>query len=245
MNEWNADAELQFGKFDSNGGKIMKGKMALNVPLVQDKLAMRIAAIYDYDDGAFRNDKVASNFPNMPIFAGLGFPTPLPPEVNAIARGDGERIGGTDVFGARVKFLFTPTDNYEAYFFTEHLRDRSDSVPTVHDSPALGEVEKTAVTAPGIGGPQFYLIPLMGFDGIHTTGGDLYSTGISKTCFNRKSWCVPEGHQISVDGYHLHQKLELDQVTLQFLAGYRKQKEILPPVTRARRSASSTTPAAT
>jgi len=224
MNEFSGDVELTTGKFKSNGGMIMKGKLALNIPLAQDKLAMRIAAIYDYDDGALRNDKVASSFPNMPIYAGLGFPTPLPPEINAVARGDGERIGGTDVFGTKVKFLFTPNDSYEAYFFAEFLRDRSDSVPAVHDSPALGQFDP----APVVGGAQNYLVPLLGFEGVTTTGGDIFSTGISDTCFNKKSYCMDSGHQVSVNGYHLHQKLELEPVTLQLLAGYREHKEILP-----------------
>jgi iron complex outermembrane receptor protein len=232
MNEFEGSAELQYGKFKSNGGAIMKGKLALNIPLIQDKLAMRVTGIYDYDDGPYRNNKVSSSFPNcVPLFDPTCSSGPLtpPPNLTYASRGDGQRIGGTDVFATKVKFLFTPTDNYEAYFFTEFLRDRSDSVPNVNNSPAVGEVEKTAVSVPGIiGGPQFYLMPLMGWDGITTTNTDPFSTGISNTCFNVKSWCVPSGHKVSVDGYHLHQKLELDQVTFQLLAGLRKQKEILP-----------------
>ncbi|MFO1376888.1 MAG: TonB-dependent receptor [Steroidobacteraceae bacterium] len=232
MNEFEGDAELQYGKFKSNGGAIMKGKLALNIPLIQDKLAMRITGIYDYDDGPSRNDKVSSHFPTcVPLFDPTCSNGPLapPPGLTYAARGDGQRVGGTDVFATKVKFLFTPTDNYEAYFFTEFLRDRSDSVPAVNESPAVGEIEKTAVTVPGIiGGPQFYLMPLMGWDGINTTKTSPFHTGISSTCFNIKSYCIPSGHKVSVDGYHLHQKLELDQVTLQLLAGLRKQKEILP-----------------
>ena len=232
MNEFEGDAELQYGKFKSNGGAIMKGKLALNVPLIQDKLAMRVTGIYDYDDGPYRNDKVSSSFPTcVPLFDPTCSNGPLTPPAGLTyaARGDGQRVGGTDVFATKVKFLFTPTDNYEAYFFTEFLRDRSDSVPAVNESPAVGEVEKTAVTVPGIiGGPQFYLMPLMGWDGVNTTNTSPFHTGISSTCFNVRSYCIPSGHKVTVDGYHLHQKLELDQVTLQLLAGLRKQKEILP-----------------
>jgi iron complex outermembrane recepter protein len=148
MNEFGGDAELQYGKFKSNGGAIMKGKVALNLPLIEDKLAMRITGIYDYDDGPFRNDKVASNFPNcMPLLDPTCSNGPLtpPPNITYAARGDGERVGGTDVFAAKVKFLFTPTDNYEAYFFSEFLRDRSDSVPSVRSRTPRSSCQESSV----------------------------------------------------------------------------------------------------
>ena len=51
MNVFSGDAELQFGMFDSNNGKIGKGKLAINIPVVEDKLAIRLTGIIDYDDG--------------------------------------------------------------------------------------------------------------------------------------------------------------------------------------------------
>jgi iron complex outermembrane recepter protein len=221
MNQYSTDVVLQSGKFTNNDAAIAKGQVAINLPLVQDKLALRLTGIYDYDGGYYTNDKAANNFPNVqPIWAALGFP-PLPAGLDTTHRGAGERLGGTNVFAGRVKALWTPTENYEAYFFAEYLRDTSPSTPAVNETPALGQVDPT-------GGPQFQLVPLLGFDGIRPTNTSPYSTGIDRSCWSVRAFCVA-GHQtIDVDGYHLHQKLELDKISLQLLMGYRREKEILP-----------------
>jgi iron complex outermembrane receptor protein len=227
MNEFSGDVEFQLGMFDSNNGKIAKGKFAINIPVVEDKLAMRLTAIYDYDDGYITNSKSAGSFPNLiPLYGAYGLPTvnpPLPPELGTNATGTGERANGTDVFAGKFKFLFTPNDNYEAYFIWEVLRDRSDSTASVNDSPAVGAIDPDA-------GVQNMLLPLLGFPGIDTTGDSPWVTGVSNQCAgnNPRGLCITSGHRVNVDGYHLHQSLNLEDVSFKLITAYRKQKEILP-----------------
>ncbi len=239
MNDFHGEIEGQIGKFDSKrGGMIGKGKLALNVPLVDDKLAIRLTAIYDYDDGFFRNDKAASGFPNnIPIYGLYGLPTtnpPLPPELNTANKGGGERLNGTDTFASKLKVLFTPTDNYEAYFIFEFLRDRSEAVPGVNETPALGEVDP-GVTRLSNGtfvrnNPSLFTLARLGFDGIHTTGQkDVYSTGTTNNCPGGGSaFCQTKGHRVSVEGYNLQQQLTYDAFNLKLITAYRHTTEILP-----------------
>ncbi len=228
MNEFSGDVELQLGMYDSNNGKIGKGKLALNIPIVEDKLAIRMVGIYDYDDGYIKNSHEASGFPNfVPLYAsypGVGAVNPpLPPELNTNAKGTGENLNGTDVFAGKFKVLFTPTDNYEAYFIMEVLRDRSDSVPSTNDSPTLGQVDPD-------GGPQFQLMPLLGFNGRNDTGDSPWVTAVSNQCAgnNPAGLCIPSGHRVSAMGYNLQQSVILDPVTFKLITAYRQQKEILP-----------------
>ncbi|MBI1181219.1 MAG: TonB-dependent receptor [Alphaproteobacteria bacterium] len=239
INKFSADIEGQIGKFgNKQGGVIGKGRMALNLPIVQDKLAFRITALYDYDDGYFRNDKPASGFPNyVPIYGAYGLPVnnpPLPPELNTTNHGGGEHLNGTDAFAANFKALFTPTDRYEAYFIFQFLRDRSEAVPGVNESPAVGQVD------PGIqrladgtfvrNAPTAMLLPLLGFDGVHTNGEhDPYSTGTTNQCPGGGSaFCQTKGHRVGVEMYNLQQTLTLDSVTFKLITAYRHMTEILP-----------------
>ncbi|MBI1181220.1 MAG: TonB-dependent receptor plug domain-containing protein [Alphaproteobacteria bacterium] len=238
LNEFSADIEAQIGKFDNkDGGMIGKGRLAINIPVIQDKLAFRLTAIYDYDDGYFRNGKAANNFPNVvPIYSNYGLPVvnpPFPPELNTNSQGGGEHLNGTDSFSGRFKALLTPSDHYEAYFIFDFLRDRSDAVPGVNESPALGQVD------PGVArlsdgtfvrnAPTYMLLPLLGFDGVEATGQkDVYNTGTTNQCFGGGAFCQTKGHRVSVEGYNLQQTLTYDDVAFKLITAYRHMTEILP-----------------
>jgi iron complex outermembrane receptor protein len=231
LNEFTGDVEFQLGMFDSNNGKIAKGKVAINVPVVEDKLAVRLTAIYDYDDGYYSNTKDASSFPNLiPLYGAFGLPTvnpPLPPELFLIpgttGKAAGGRANGTDVFAGKFKVLFTPTDNYEAYFIMEVLRDHSESVVSENDSPIIGQIDPD-------GGPQAMLLPLLGFASRTQVDPGKWVSAIDNQCAgnNPRGLCVPSGHRVEVMGYNLQQSLNLDAVDFKLITAYRKQKEILP-----------------
>jgi iron complex outermembrane receptor protein len=246
MNEFSADVEFQLGQFDSNNGILAKGRLAVNIPVVEDKLAIRISMIKDYDQGYYKGTKAATTGFFDDGNGGLidmgpgGFPNNVPVYAESCPDGDcgemwpswldttaqrptNKRLGGTNVLAGNFKVLFTPTDNYEALFKFSILRDNSESTPAVNDSPRVGEVDPFT-------GPSGMLVPLLGFGGIPATGGDPLNTAISNQCAggNTELLCVPEGHRVHAEEYHLHQTLTTDSVTFKLLTGYRSHKENLP-----------------
>jgi iron complex outermembrane recepter protein len=246
MNEFSADLEMQLGMFDSNKAKIAKGRIAINIPVVEDKLAIRMSLITDWDDGYYKGTKAAQTgffddgngglidvgpggFPNnVPVYADLCpdgdcgdmWPTWLD---TTAQHPNNKNIGGTDVMAGNFKVLFTPTENYEALFKFSILRDNSESMPAVNDSPRVGEIDPFS-------GPTAMLVPLLGFGGIPATGGDPLETAVDNQCAggNAAGLCIPSGHQVHAEEYHLHQTLTLEKVTLKLLTGFRSHKESLP-----------------
>ena len=137
MNEFYSDLEVQWGRFDGDDGpdtsNINKYRASVNLPLIDDKLAIRLTGIWDEDDGYYSNDKDTADQHNGLIPSLFGG-APLPAPQNGPNRGGGENLNNTDVFAAKAKILWTPTDNYEAYFIYSHLDDNSGSPPGVNES---------------------------------------------------------------------------------------------------------------
>jgi iron complex outermembrane receptor protein len=214
FNEFSGYVEGDYGQYD-NDGDIWKTKVALNIPLIEDTLAFRFAGIYDKTDGYYTNDKDTATFPEfIPLFAAFGLPAvnpPLPPELDTTHVGNGDFIGGKDVFAAKAKLRWTPTDWYELLFTYEYVKDRSDSPPGVNETP----------TGEG------FLIEAQGFPGIQAAGhDDPFSTGVTNTTHIGIN--VGDGHQVDVDGYYLTQLFELDRFDIKSITGWRNSEEILP-----------------
>lgn len=231
MNEFFGEFDTQIGQFQSSdaaNGAITKVRGALNIPIIDNVLSARIVGILDTHQGFFRNDKDTATFPDsVPIWdiffdastlaadRGVTVADLIPPKLNQRTRGTGEKTDGQTVFATNVKLLFQPNDIYEAYFKWEFLRDRSDTVPGVNETPA----------------GQGFLVPLMGFPGIQEAGqSNPFSTGVTNQCpaGNESLLCVRNGHEIDVDGFHLHQRLNLGDYTVRLLSSYREQTEVLP-----------------
>ncbi len=213
MNEFFADAQVQWGQFDGDDGDdsayINKYQVAVNVPLIEDVLAMRLTGIWDEDDGYYTNDKDTAD-QNSGLFPTL-FGAPLPPPLDGPNSGGGENLNNTDVFAAKVKLLWTPTDNYEAYFIYSHLDDDSGSPPGVNESE-----------------PDM-LLPLLGFPSIRQAGQrDPLSTGVTNQCVGSEAFCIASGHRVDVEQIQLHQTLTTDQLTWKLIYGQRDMEEILP-----------------
>ncbi len=213
INEYFADLEVQWGQFDGDDGPdsadILKYRAGINVPLIEDKLAIRATAIWDEDDGYYTNDKATADQTVGLIPATFGF-APLPSPLDGPASGGGENLNDTDVFAAKVKVLWTPTDNYEAYFIYSHLDDDSGSPPGVNES------EPTM------------LLPLLGFPSIQSAGqSDPLSTGVTNQCHG-EAFCLVQGHRVDVEQYQLHQTLTTDDLTWKLILGHREMEEILP-----------------
>ena len=68
LDEWSGEFSAMAGQYDWNEGSINKFKLALNAPIVEGKVAMRIAAIWDKSQGFYTNSKPAGDFPTGIVF---------------------------------------------------------------------------------------------------------------------------------------------------------------------------------
>ena len=215
MNEYAADVSVQLGYFSGDDGPddalIEKYNFAMNVPLIEDKLALRAVGIVDKDEGYYTNDKDTATWPNsVPLFG--GGPGAVPPGVSTQTTGSGENLNNTDVFAGKLKLLWQPTDNYEAYFMFDYLDDNSGSPPGVNES------EPTM------------LLPLLGFPSVQQAGHeDILSTGVTNQCQegNPDGLCVSAGHRVDVRSFMVHQTLDLEQYSFKMILGRREMKERL------------------
>ena len=98
LDETSLDTEGGFGSFNE-----FNVKGALNIPLIDNQLAMRVVASEEREDGWMRNG--ASN-----TIGGVTY------------TGNGGRVGGTDVFTGRAKLLWQPMDNLKVLFTYEQCQ---------------------------------------------------------------------------------------------------------------------------
>jgi iron complex outermembrane receptor protein len=214
LGEYSAETQLSYGQYETNGSaRSVMG--AVNVPF-GDTLAMRIAAIYDQDDGFYTDNKKTATFPeNVPLWAVLNQAVPgslppgsqPPPELNTNVRGGGSHLGGKDVIAGKVKFLWEPTDWYSGYLIYENVKDRSDSPPGVNESVATD------------------LLPLLGFPGIQLAGQeDVFSTLIS----HNQDIYMDQGHKVDTEGVYLNQSFKIGFGEIKSITGYREQYQRLP-----------------
>ena len=208
LNKYVEESEVSYGQYQ-NGGGIASIKQSFNLPLT-DTLAFRLAAIYDFDDGYYTDDKHTATFPNnVPLWTALGIPagTPLPPGVNPQTTGTGERLGGRDVLAAKAKLLWQPSEQYSALLTGEIVHDRSASPPGVNESSSSD------------------LLPALGFPGVgQTHQSNLYSTLITNNGIIREQ----EGHRVDDSGIYLTQTFDQPVGEFKSITGYRDERSRLP-----------------
>ncbi len=190
------DASIQYGKFDD-----VKARGAVNFPL-GERAAFRFAGIYQKSDGYYENGKVDNP---IDLFgaglgdAGLADGSPV--------AGDGDNVGGKDIFSGRAKLLVEPTERWTVVGQLELIKDRSDPLPVVNDTPA------------GAG----QLATLFGFPGV-TSGDPIDQAGIHRSSVVN----LDDEQEVDVFGIYLNTEYELDNHTLYGLIGYREQDSRLP-----------------
>ena len=102
LGEYSAETQLSYGQYEGSASA-RSVSAAVNVP-IGETLAMRIAAIYDQDDGFYTDDKETATFPvSVPLWGAFGIPAGAqpPPELNTNVRGGGGDLGGKDVIGGQ------------------------------------------------------------------------------------------------------------------------------------------------
>jgi iron complex outermembrane receptor protein len=208
LGEYGAETQISYGQYN-NGADNGSVKAAVNVPIT-DTLAMRIAAIYDTDQGWYTNDKATATYPNnVPIWGAFGIrPGTLPPPgIDLNNRGTGGRLGGKDVIASKVKFLWQPNDAYSALLIGEVVRDRSDSPPGVNESTATD------------------LLTALGFPGIQLAGQkDVFSTAIT----GNSDIKMDQGHKVDTEGLYLTQSYATSFGEFKSITGYRQEQQRLP-----------------
>jgi iron complex outermembrane receptor protein len=199
------DASARAGNF----GRV-EGRVALNVPLVDDKLAFRVAAISQQSDGYYRNGK---NSTGVGGFA--------PPFAYGDYVGDGRKLGGDDVIGGRAKLLWTPTDDLSLLFQYELLRDNSDTPPAVNETDPNAPQFFNFVGLLGVTPGQSSSLDQAGvtfYDTINEGPNAGQSTGLN----------LAGGHQIDIDGFYLNIDWQIGDFNLVSVTGLREQESRLP-----------------
>ena len=196
MHATDGELRLGFAKFGE-----VNGQGALDLPIVEDKFAIRLVGSYIKTDGYYH---LGATYGPLANLGGN-----IPGITGTSGKGSGASAGGQDVLTGRVKAQWNVNDNLTALLQYEILRDRSDAVPSYNDTPA--------------GGPY-----LWNFLGITRPTGDPLDHVASS---NRADQLIQmnKGQKIDVDGAYLNVDWKLgDSYTLYSNTGFRKQKEHLP-----------------
>ncbi|WP_380875998.1 TonB-dependent receptor [Sphingomonas sp. DBB INV C78] len=190
-----AEARGQFGSF---GTAILQG--AVNVP-IGDTLAFRGVIGHEGSDGYYRN---GACYGPVGAFAPSKF-------AGRTGCGDGGKLGGKDVWNGRAKLLWEPSDSFDALLQYEILRDRSDSIPTVNETPDS---------------PAF-LFDTLGVGAPNPANSDpVKNAGIT----NRSDALIKmgQGQIVNVDGIYLNMNYDAGFGTFTSVTGYRDQRSRLP-----------------
>jgi iron complex outermembrane receptor protein len=166
-----------------------------------DNFAFRAAGLYMESDGFYENGAEYG-----PV-GDLGVNYPL---VGATGKGDGDDIGGDDVFSGRFKARWQPTDTLDINLAYEIVRDEGDAPPSVNGTP------------PNSG----YLWNLLGFT---RDSGDQIDVAAATNRNDVLLEMGSRGHEIDVDGYYLNVDWELSEdYTAYLFYGYRETDSWLP-----------------
>lgn len=206
LDAFGAEVRGVYGSFKTAGVNA-----AVNIPIIRDKLALRLVGGYEYSDGFMRNGACYG-----PV--GTFLPAPLPAAVARFAGrsgcGDGRRVGGTDVFNMRAKALFQPTDNIDLLLQYEMLRDRSESPAAVNETPVADPT-------------RFFLLDALGLGSAANQHSDPIRNG-GLTNRSDALMRMNDGHRVDVDGFYANLNVDLDFGKWTTIAGLRKQKSRLP-----------------
>jgi iron complex outermembrane receptor protein len=137
LNTWGAEANIQAGSPDFN---LRNVAAAVNIPLLTDRLALRLVASQETVTGYMRNSATSS------------YVTPYA-ETTGTFHGDGKRVGGTDALAARAKLTWQIADNLTAHIQYEQVHDRSETPAAVNTSPVGTVFSALGLTANCVGDP--------------------------------------------------------------------------------------------
>ncbi|MEO0995934.1 MAG: TonB-dependent receptor [Pseudomonadota bacterium] len=196
LDKFSTEGALSFGSFADT-----KARFTLNAPL-GDNFAFRFAGLYQNSDGYYSNGKVDN--PVDAFGAAVGDAAAI---AGSTVAGDGSDLGGKDVFSGRAKLLWAASNELTLLGQLEIIRDRSEPVPVVNDTPA--------------GSGQ--LAGVFGFPGV-TSGDPLDNAGLHQSPIVG----LNDEQQVDVTGLYLNGEYEFTEHTLYANIGYREQESRLP-----------------
>ncbi len=203
MTDFGADVRLSYGSFNER-----RAQAAVDLPIVDNTLALRFAASYAKSDGYYKLGATYGPINTLDIFLGSFEPFDIPGITGQTGSGTGEDAGGIDSNNGRVKLQWDPTDDLSLLLQYEWLRDRSDAVPSFNDTPPDGP----------------YLWNVLGFT--RPEGDPLKN--MASTNRNDSLLRMGQGQVIDVDGIYLNLDWDFGSHTLFAVAGKRDQNERLP-----------------
>ncbi len=192
-----ADLRVELGDWGTQ-----KITAAVSVPLIEDVLAFRFAGVHLESDGYYKNGAAYG-----PLTVSPGVVNPGGSIDGQSGVGDGSDIGGDDVLSMRAKLLWQPTENFNALFQYERIRDDGDTPPIVNESTSE------------------YIFSLWGFTA--DQGDPLDVAAVTND--DRFLFDMSNGHQVDIDGFYLNMDWQIsDNYTLHSVTGYRDQESHLP-----------------
>lgn len=196
------------GRFQYGSFNRIEGRLAVNVPL-GDQVAFRFAGQYQRSDGYYRN---GAEFGPLTPFGQLdAMMNNINPVLGATGAGDNRRLGGEDVISLRSKLLWEPNENFQALFQYELIRENSDAVPAVNETP--------------VGDPRFVFNNL-GYT--QDPGDPLDNAGITDaSAIGAFNIGLDDGHQVDVNGYYLNINWDVGPVSITSITGLRNQMSAL------------------
>jgi iron complex outermembrane receptor protein len=196
LDERTIDVTGEYGDFGTT-----KVTTALNIPIIENVLGFRLAAMGLNSDGYYENGAAYG-----PTTIAPGLLAPGGGGDGVSGRGDGDDLGGDDVVSLRSKLLWQPTDNFNALFQYEYIRDNGDTPPVVNESGDVYEFTRWG----------FYENSGDPIDKAGVTNNDDFLLNMS------------DGHQVDIDGYYLNMEWAVGDYVLHSVTGYREQDSHLP-----------------
>ncbi len=192
LDEFTLDVQGKVEEYDR-----YEGRMAVNYGT--ETLGFRAAGIYMKSDGYYEN---GAEYGPVTAF------DPTHPALGETGKGDGDNVGGDDVFSGRFKVLWQPNEDFSALAQYEIIRDDGDSPPSVNTTPLGAPLAFNAL-------------------GLTQDRGDAIKNA---AVTNRDDLLLnmSDGHQIDIDGYYLNLDWTIGELTLSSVTGYREQDSELP-----------------
>ena len=202
-----AEFRLSAGSFKS-----YSGNASVNIPIIQDELALRLVGGYEYSDGFMRNG--ACYGPVGTFLATDPLPAPTAKFVGQTGCGDGRRVGGTDVYNLRAKLLWEPSDNFDALLQYEMIRDSSETPAPVNETPVNDDTRFFLLDALNVGSRGN-----ISSDPINNAGVSDRQDGLMR---------MRDGHVVNVDGVYLNMNVDVGVGKFTSITGWRSQRSRLP-----------------